>query len=244
MRLLDFGKRRKRVEAPSCTAVLVAAGKATRMGGVDKVLAPLGTEPVLLHAARAFQENALISEIVIVTREDLVPECARLCREAGLDKVRQVVCGGATRTDSVLAGLNAAGKDARFAAIHDAARPLVSQQVITQAVLKGMDTGAAAPAIPVKDTVKQAQDGVVTGTPERAKLFAVQTPQVFDLDFIRCALYAAQKDGAALTDDCMAAERLGMKVHLTPGDEENFKITTPVDLLLAGAVLDAREGLV
>ncbi len=237
-----FG-RAKRVRVPECGAVIVAAGTASRMGGIDKVLAPLGVEPVLLHSVRAFQESALISEIVLVTREDLLSEAARLCREAGLDKVKTVVVGGATRTQSVLCGLNALSGQVQYAAIHDAARPLVSQEVISAAVLKGVDTGAAAPALPVKDTIKRAQDGVVVETPERAALYAVQTPQVFDLDFIRGALYKALSDGAELTDDCMAAERLGMKVHLTKGSEENFKITTPIDLALANAILDAGEGL-
>ncbi len=234
----------RKLKMRPCAAVIVAAGNASRMGGIDKVMAMLGLEPMIVHTVRAFQENEFVTEIVIVTREDLLAEVARLCREANLNKVKCVVVGGASRTESVLAGLNAVSGEMQVVAIHDAARPLVPQQVIKDAILKGTDTGAAAPAIAVKDTIKQAESGVVTATPERSSLFAVQTPQVFDLDFIKGALYQAGKDGAALTDDCMAAERLGMKVHLTQGSEENFKVTTPIDLMLANAVLDAREGIV
>ena len=232
----------KKLKAKTCAAVIVAAGSASRMGGIDKVMATIGLEPMLVHTVRAFQENAFVTEIVIVTREDLLAEAARLCKEAGLDKVKCVVLGGASRTESVLNGLNAVSRDVQLSAIHDAARPFVSQEVITAAILKGADTGAAAPAVPVKDTIKVAENGVVTDTPVRSTLKAVQTPQVFDSDFIRGALYKAQQDGAELTDDCMAAERLGMKVHLTEGSEENFKVTTPIDLMIANAILDEREG--
>lgn len=242
MGLLSLLKGRK-LKAKPCAAVIVAAGNASRMGGIDKVMAPIGLEPMLVHTVRAFQENAFVTEIVVVTREDLLSEAARLCWNAGFDKVSTVVVGGASRTESVLNGLDAVNKKIKLAAIHDAARPLVPQEVITAAILKGADTGAAAPAIPVKDTIKQAENGVVTDTPVRSSLFAVQTPQVFDLDFIRGALYKALQDGAELTDDCMAAERLGMNVHLTQGSEENFKVTTPIDLMLANAVLEQREGL-
>ena len=232
----------KKLKVKTCAAVIVAAGSASRMGGIDKVMAPIGLEPMLVHTVRAFQENAFVSEIVIVTREDLLAEAARLCKEAELDKVTKVIVGGASRTESVLNGLNAVSKDMQLAAIHDAARPFVGQEVISEAIVKGADTGAAAPAIPVKDTIKVAANSVVTDTPQRSSLFAVQTPQVFDLDFIRGALYKALQDGAELTDDCMAAERLGMKVHLTKGSEENFKVTTPIDLMIANAMLDEREG--
>lgn len=232
----------KKLKAKTCAAVIVAAGSASRMGGIDKVMAPIGLEPMLAHTVRAFQENAFVTEIVIVTREDLLAEAARLCKDACLDKVKCVILGGASRTESVLNGLNAVSRDVQLCAIHDAARPFVSQEVITAAILKGADTGAAAPAIAVKDTIKVAENGVVTDTPVRSTLKAVQTPQVFDTDFIRGALYKAMQDGAELTDDCMAAERLGMKVHLTEGSEENFKVTTPIDLMIANAILDEREG--
>ena len=121
----------------------------------------------------------------------------------------------------------------KLIAIHDAARPFASENLIRTVILKAAETGAAAPAVPVKDTVKVAHNGVVESTPDRATLFAVQTPQVFDADLIRAALQKAMDDGAEITDDCSAVERLGMKVSLTEGEERNFKLTTPADLALA-----------
>ena len=233
---------KKKEKNKTCAAVLVAAGSASRMEGIDKVMADLGGEPMILRTARAFEENPLITEIVIVTREDLLEPVRKLTDHAGLTKLTAIVAGGKTRTESVLNGLNAAGKRTQLAAIHDAARPLVSQQVISDAVNKAAVTGAAAPAVPVKDTIKQAdKNAVVITTPDREALFAVQTPQVFDMDFIRAALFQAVQDGWKLTDDCSAAERLGMKVHLTAGSEENLKVTTPLDLQLAELIWKERQ---
>ena len=112
-------------------------------------------------------------------------------------------------------------------------RPFASEELIRTVILKASETGAAAPAVPVKDTIKIANNGVVETTPDRATLFAVQTPQVFDADLIRAALQKALDDGAEITDDCSAVERLGMKVSLTNGEERNFKLTTPADYALA-----------
>ncbi len=236
-----FKKRAKQLRARSCGAVIVAAGTASRMGGIDKVMAPIGLEPMLMKSVRAFAENEFISEIIVVTREDLLPEVARLCQR--YDKVRTVIVGGQTRSESVAIGLSMLAKETELAAIHDGARPLVTQKIITDTVLKAADTGAAAPAIPVKDTIKRAENGVIAETPDRSTLFAVQTPQVFDRDLLAGALYKAGQDGVELTDDCMAVERLGMNVHLTEGSEENIKITTPIDLVLAGAILEGRQTL-
>ena len=126
-------------------------------------------------------------------------------------------------------------------AIQDGARPLVTTQIIDEAILRARECGAAAPAVPVKDTVKQARDAMVIRTPDRRELFAVQTPQVFQADLIRGALGKAMADGAELTDDCSAVERLGFPVALTQGSYENIKITTPVDLALGEAILNWRE---
>ena len=134
-------------------------------------------------------------------------------------------------------------KRAQLVAIQDGARPLVTQAIIASAVAKAGRTGAAAPAIAVKDTIKVAKEHVICDTPDRKTLFAVQTPQVFSKDLITVALLQAQKQNVALTDDCSAVEHLGVKVHLVPGSEENLKITTPLDLVVAQAVLDRRNTL-
>lgn len=224
-------RRKKKEAGPLCSAVIVAAGSSSRMG-FDKVLAELGEEPVIVRSIEAFQQAPGISEIVVVTREDLVPEVARLCQQFQLTKVTKVIRGGESRTQSARLGTLEASRDMPLIAIHDGARPFVTVEVIEAAVAQAAKNGAAAPAIPVKDTIKVAKDGMVEQTLDRAVLYAVQTPQVFDASLIRAALQKALDEGVELTDDCAAVERLGMKVVLTAGDERNIKLTTPVDLLV------------
>ena len=232
--------RRRREEELRCSAVVPAAGSSTRMGQ-DKLLLPLGEQPVLLHTLRALDACPYITEIVVVTREELIVPIGQLCRDAALEKVRKVIVGGATRSHSVLAGLGELSPDAELAAIHDGARPLVSQAVLEAVIRRASECGAAAPAVPVKDTVKRARDGLVTATLDRAELRAVQTPQVFQVDLIKTALQKALEDVAELTDDCAAVERLGIGVALTEGDYCNLKLTTPEDLTVAEALLAWRE---
>ena len=219
-----------------CGAVIVAAGSAQRMGGTDKVMADLGGVPVVMRAIRAFQDCDAIREIVVVTREDLVTTLMGMC--AKLDKVKAVVVGGKDRPESVGRGLNALSDKVKLAAIHDGARPLISWQVIDRTVRAANSFGAAAPAIPVKDTIKVVNGGIVKETPERKHLFAVQTPQVFDLALLRGALQKAAAEEAAITDDCSAVERMGMSVKIVEGDERNLKITTPMDLAVARMLLE------
>ncbi len=227
---------RKLLKVSYCGAVIVAAGSASRMGGIDKVMAPLGGEPMICRTVRAFQETDVIKEIVIVTRPDLIVPIADLCRDYA--KVKAVVVGGASRQESVTLGLNALSDKVKLAAIQDGARPLVSWELIDRVVRAAHTYSAAAPAIPVKDTIKAVAGGLVKETPDRASLKAVQTPQVFDIDLLRGALKKAADDKAALTDDCSAVERLGMSVRIVEGDERNLKITTPMDLKIAGLLLE------
>lgn len=223
-----------------CSAVIVAAGSARRMEGIDKILTPLGELPVLVHTLYAFQDCPCFDEIIIVTREDILPEVSRLCKEYNMDKVRKVVIGGAERTHSVRNGLREVRPDAALIAIHDGARPLVTQEILEQTVRRAAETNAAAPAIPVTDTIKRAEKNLCVETVDRSSLFAVQTPQIFEAGLIKAAVEKAIQDGEVLTDDCACVERLGMKVYLTQGSRENIKITTPFDLLLAGTILEAR----
>ena len=229
---------RKVLPLKRCGAVIVAAGSASRMGGIDKVMAPLRGEPVILRTVRAFQETDAIREIVIVTREDLIMPVTDLC--AGLDKVKAVVVGGGSRQESVWLGLNALSKGMELAAIQDGARPLVTPALIDRTVRAAHSYGAAAPAIPVKDTIKVEKSGLIESTPDRSHLRAVQTPQVFDFDLLRGALQKARNDGAEVTDDCSAVERLGMKIRLVEGEERNLKVTTPLDLKIAELLLEER----
>ena len=219
-----------------CGAVIVAAGSASRMGGIDKVMAPLGGEPMIVRTVRAFQQCDAISEIVIVTREDLIQTIAGLTR--AMPKVIAIVAGGKTRQESVHLGLNALSGNVKLAAIHDGARPFITWQLIDWVVRTANAYGAAAPAIPVKDTIKEVQGFVVKSTPDRSALRAVQTPQVFDFDMLRAALKKAELDGAEVTDDCSAVERMGMSVKIVEGDERNIKITTPLDLKIGELLLE------
>ena len=229
---------RKVLPLKRCGAVIVAAGSASRMGGIDKVMAPLRGEPVILRTVRAFQETDAIREIVIVTREDLIMPVSDLC--AGLDKVKAVVVGGGSRQESVWLGLNALSKGMELAAIQDGARPLVTPALIDRTVRAAHSYGAAAPAIPVKDTIKVEKSGLIESTPDRSTLRAVQTPQVFDFDLLRGALQKARNDGAEVTDDCSAVERLGMRIRLVEGEERNLKVTTPLDLKIAELLLEEK----
>ena len=230
---------RKLLKLKKCGAVIVAAGSASRMGGIDKVMAPLGGEPMILRTVRAFQECDAVAEIVIVTREDLILPITQLVKSC--PKVIAVVTGGKSRQESVGKGLNALSKDIKLAAIHDGARPLITWQLIDWVIRAANTYGAAAPAVPVKDTIKTVEGFVVVNTPDRSKLRAVQTPQVFDIDLLKGALLKADQDGAEVTDDCSAVERLGMKIKIVEGDEKNLKVTTPMDLRIAEMLLEDMQ---
>lgn len=230
---------RRALPLKRCGAVIVAAGSASRMGGIDKVMAALGGEPMIVRTVQAFQQCGAIADIVIVTRPDLIRPISALC--AQMDKVRMVVAGGQSRQESVALGLNALPKGVELAAVHDGARPLITDAVIDRTVRAANSYGAAAPAVPVKDTIKVVRGGLVTDTPDRASLQAVQTPQVFDFDLLRGALKKAAEDAAAVTDDCSAVERLGMAVKIVEGDERNLKVTTPMDLKIAEMLLEEMK---
>ena len=227
---------RKLLKLKYCGAVIVAAGNASRMEGIDKVMAELGGEPMLLRTVRTFQTCDAIKEIVVVTRSDLLVQVMGLCKD--FDKVTAVVAGGKDRPESVSNGLNALSGKVKLAAIHDGARPLVTFEVIDRAVRAANSYGAAAPGVPVKDTIKEVTGGVVKNTPDRNHLRAIQTPQVFDFDLLRGALKKAKDDGTAITDDCSAVENMGFSVKIVEGDERNIKVTTPMDLKIAELLLE------
>ena len=181
MKLFDrLGKLRDR-RRPYCTMIVPAAGESRRMGGGNKLLLPLEGEPVLAHTLRAIDAATLVDEIILSTRTECLAEMAELCRRCGLQKPVRVVVGGETRTHSVLAAALEANEKARLIAVHDGARPLIRPEQIDELIRFGERTYAAAPAVPVSDTIKRTEPstGRVLETPDRAALFAVQTPQVF-----------------------------------------------------------------
>ena len=228
-----------KVGHPFCTAVIVAAGSASRMGGIDKIMTPLCGEAVICHSIRAFENSVMTDEIIVVTTRDKLEAVSKLC--SPFQKVRLVCVGGETRVLSVMSGIRAASEKTELFAVHDGARPLVTPELIDETVRCAASYSAAAPAVPVKDTVKLASGGKVLETPDRRKLFAVQTPQVFDRDLLLGALTEAIQNRRMITDDCSAVEAIGMVVHLTKGSEENIKITTPLDLELAKLIFQRRK---
>lgn len=211
---------------PDATAILVAAGASRRMG-FDKLSYRLPDgRTVLETSCAALAAHPAVRQVVLVAGANR-PECERIA--AACPKPCCVVDGGETRADSVRNGLAAA--EGALVAIHDAARPFVSRAVITAALEVAARTGAAAPAVPVKDTIKVAQGGRVVSTPDRAMLYAVQTPQCFSREKYRQALACVTGEQARqVTDDCSLFELAGMPVELTAGDYGNYKITTPDDL--------------
>ena len=239
---MAFFKRFREAQRPRCAALVVAAGSSSRMGGVNKLLQPLDGVPVLARTLTALQLARRIDEIVVAAREEDFLEISRLCRTYGITKCTKVIRGGESRAHSVLLAALEAGEDMELLAVQDGARPLVTPELIDAVAEAAARTGAAAPAVAVKDTIKSVrEDGTVAETLDRSVLRAVQTPQIFEGSLLKAALQAAVEGDIPVTDDCSAVERLGKRVYLVDGDEENLKITTPVDLILAEAILRDRE---
>ena len=230
-----------RPATPYCSALIAAAGSSQRMAGENKLLLPLGGKSVLAHTLQAVDAAAGVNEIVIAAREEDLVKFAELCKLWDIQKPVKIIVGGKTREESVLRAAIEANENADLLAVQDGARPFVTPELIDSVIEAARVHFAAAPAIPVKDTVKVAVDGVVRETPDRSLLYAVQTPQVFDAQLLRAALKSAVDAGAVLTDDCSAVERLGKEIYLIAGLEENIKITTPLDMILAEAILAKRE---
>jgi len=211
-------------------AIIVAAGSSRRMGGTDKVFAPLGGKPILARVIDAFEECQSVNQVVIVVSKQNVESCRKLVAEEGWSKVTEVCPGGKRRQDSVAAGLSQL-KNCQWVVIHDGARPLLTVDLIEQGLAEARETGAAVAAVPVTDTIKLAgDDRIVRQTPPRQNLWAVQTPQVFRYDIIAEAYRQAKGE---VTDDASLVEQLGYKVKLYMGTYDNIKVTTPDDLALA-----------
>lgn len=228
-------------KAPACAAVILAAGSSVRMGN-DKILAKLGEIPVLARTLRPFQECEYIQEIVVVTTAEKLQEVTELCRDYNIGKVTKVVTGGKTRAESALTGVSEVSGKVELIAIHDGARPLVTEALIRRTVEAAAKRHAAVPAIRSTDTLKTAgSDGAIIGTVDRESTWRIQTPQVFEADLIKGALTKAMKLELPLTDDSSAMDILGITTYIVEGDEENIKLTRPLDLLLAAAILQDRR---
>ena len=241
--MLPFLKKYREGRRPRCAALVAAAGSSTRMGGsTNKLLLPLDGIPVLVRTLDALQRAERVDEIIVATREEELLEIAQLCHTYGITKCKKVIRGGESRAHSVMLAALEADKTMELLAVQDGARPLVTPALIDSVIAAAARCGAAAPAVPVKDTIKCVrEDGAVEQTLDRSALRAVQTPQVFTADVLKAALQSVLEQGIDVTDDCGAVERLGKVVFLTEGEETNLKITTPADLVLAEAILKDRE---
>ena len=234
---LFFGKQK---EKPFVSAVVPAAGSSTRMGSGNKLMLEIDGVSVLARTILAFEENSSIDEIILVCREQDMVEYQELIHRYGFVKVSMIIRGGKTRTESVLAGVRAAEK-AAVVAIHDGARPLVSQKIISDTVEVAVRERAAAPVVPIKDSVKKLEGGKIIADVPRAGIAAVQTPQCFERELVLKALERAVKEGVPLTDDCSAVEATGVTCVATQGNYKNIKITTPEDIAIAEALLEMEE---
>lgn len=224
---------------PMVTCIVVAAGRSRRMGKqIDKITVPLAGHPLVVHSLAVLSSLTAVENIVVVTAERSLATLRALVDKYGLCKVRAIVAGGETRQQSVACGLAAIDWPADLVAVHDGARPCLSRREAEAVVADGMAYGAAILAIPVQDTIKVVETGVVQSTLQRSQLWAAQTPQVFRRSWLEEAHQRAAARRLAATDDAALVAELGYAVHVTPGSAANIKVTTPEDLLMAAAFLE------
>ena len=223
------------------SVIIVCAGNSTRMGGVNKILMPLGDRLVIGVTMQAFQACGSVSEIVIVAREADIPAIKAEAEVAGITKLTACTVGGATRQESVINGVKQISKEAQLVAVHDGARPLVKPEHIEKVIKDASVFGGATLGVPVKDTIKTVNDGLISDTPPRKFLYITQTPQIFKRQLYFEGIDFALEHGLDFTDDCQLVEAIGGKVAMTTGDYTNIKITTPEDIKLAEVLLAMQE---
>ena len=228
---------------PYTVMMVAAAGGSTRMGQPKQHIL-LGQHPVLIHTLLALQQVETVDEILLIARAEDIPYFTALASAAGVTKLRTAVPGGDTRQQSVACGLAALPPETTLVGIHDGARPLVTVETVTAVIEAAAHIGAAAVAVPVKDTLKRTDpDGYITDTPDRTNLWRVQTPQVFDRAALYAAMEAAVAEGKDYTDDCQLMESAGHRVKLVPGLDTNLKLTTPEDIRLAKALMKEESAM-
>lgn len=220
------------------SVIIVCAGNSTRMGGVNKILLPLGDRLVIGVTMQAFEKCESVKEIIIVAREADIPAIQAEAEAAGITKLKTCTTGGDTRQASVINGVKCISKDTELVAVHDGARPLVKPEHIERTIKDASVFGGATLGVPVKDTIKTVNDGLITDTPPRKFLYITQTPQVFKRSLYFEGIDFALEHGLDFTDDCQLVEAIGGKVAMTTGDYTNIKITTPEDIKLAEVLLN------
>ncbi|MCL2077449.1 MAG: 2-C-methyl-D-erythritol 2,4-cyclodiphosphate synthase [Oscillospiraceae bacterium] len=223
-------------------AIIAAGGKSSRMNGGDKLFADLGGIPVLIRAVSAFQKAESIGEIIIAVNPEKPQNKEKidmLCRQYGISKLKTIVSGGRHRQESVLNAINEVGANIDVIAVQDGARPFVSAEFVNEIITLAREKGAVIPAVRVKDTIKSVGDGKILATPDRAGLYAAQTPQTFVLSKYFKAIEKTK--ALAVTDDASLFEKAGIDVFITEGDYQNIKITTPEDLKIARGFIGDTE---
>ncbi|PMC34190.1 2-C-methyl-D-erythritol 4-phosphate cytidylyltransferase [Bacillus sp. UMB0899] len=221
--------------------IIPAAGQGKRMkAGKNKQFIKLNEIPIIIHTLRVFEEHDQCSGIILVINEAEKADFQHLIEIYRLQKVKQLVFGGKERQDSVYNGVRAVENE-ELVLVHDGARPFITQESIERLVTKADETGASILAVPVKDTIKKVEEGIVTETVERSTLWSVQTPQAFKLKLLLEAHEKARIEGYLGTDDASLLERVGQPVSIVAGDYTNIKITTPEDLYIAEAILTRNE---
>ncbi len=216
--------------------ILVAAGRSSRMEGVDKLFLSIDGRPVLWHSLAVFEECELVNTVIVVTHPSRILEFRDSISNSGFSKPCQIVAGGARRQDSVRKGieeLRRINDEATFIAVHDAARPFIDAAMLTRGVFAARRVGAVIPVVPLKDTIKQVANGLVIDTPQRDQLFSVQTPQVFRSEILHAAHETVDED---VTDDASMVEIAGGLVGTFEGSNKNIKITTQSDIPIAHAI--------
>lgn len=221
------------------SVIIVSAGNSTRMQGTDKQMAEIGGIPVVARSMMAFEKCESVLEIIVVTREESMEKIKKLAEQYGITKLSCVVPGGNTRQESVTNGVRKISDEAKMIAVHDGARPLVTQENIEKTIADARVFSGAVLGVPVKDTIKVVSDGLITDTPPRSSLYITQTPQVFKRSVYMRALEFASRNYLDFTDDCQLAEAIGVKVCMTTGDYKNIKITTPEDIAIAETILNS-----
>lgn len=223
-----------------CAAIIVAAGKSSRMMGIDKIFSEFCGIPLIIRTLRVFESLPEINEIILVVPEDKIEKASSLCRAFGIEKIKKVVSGGKTRTESSFNGIKAVSDNIDFVAIHDGARPLVTTKIILDALHIAIESAACTVAIPINATIKRINNGIITESVNRADIFEIQTPQIFRRELILVALDNALKKNLEITDDSSAVEAIGLPVRISNGSLENFKITTQEDLRFAEVIIKGR----
>lgn len=223
------------------SAIIACAGSFTRMNGVNKQLLELDGIPVAIRSMLAFEQLDEVTEIIVSVRENDIDEYKQLAEKYGITKLRAVVKGGETRQQSIFNAYKKVSKETRFVAVHDGARPLVSPDNIKQCIKDASIFGGAVLGVPVKDTIKYVDGGLITDTLDRRKLYITQTPQIFRKDIYVKGINFANDHDLDFTDDCQLAESVGAKIAMTESSYSNIKITTPEDVALAELILKGNS---